>query len=73
MPWVPSVEQVRSEREHALQPTRTRLRDEFALAAMREYIRLGLNPNKGDAIAMLAYRQADAMIAARERKESSNG
>ena len=69
MPWVPSVEQVSREREHALQATRNRLRDDFALAAMREYIRLGFNPNKGDAISGLAYRQADAMLAARERKE----
>ena len=71
MPWVPSAEQVIQEREHALRVTRNRLRDEFALAAMRECIGLGLDLNKVDAIANLAYRQADAMLAARERKEES--
>lgn len=70
MPWVPSMETVIQEREHALRVTRARLRDEFALAAMREFIGRGVGC-KADAIANLAYRQADEMLAARERKEES--
>ena len=70
MPWVPSMETVIREREHADRVRRERLRDEFALAAMREYA-IQLDVNHVDFIATLAYRQADAMLAAREWKEES--
>lgn len=45
------------------------LRDYLAAAAMRECIVRGLDLNNADTIAHIAYRQADAMLAARERKE----
>ena len=75
MPWVPSAEQVSREREHALQATRSRLRDEFALAALKGIL-CGRHPDceyTGKEVAFAAYSIADAMLQARERKESSNG
>ena len=71
MPWVPSAEQVIRERQHALQVTRNRLRDEFARTALKGILS-GRHPEStytGHEVADAAYKIADAMLAARERKE----
>ncbi len=69
MAWIPSIETIEREFQHAKRAERNRLRDEFAVAAMRELIaRPGNGTVPPDAIAVYAYQQADAMLAARERK-----
>ena len=49
------------------------LRDYFAAAAMQGLLANPRRTGRHDAYARDAWDQADAMIAARERKESSNG
>ena len=71
MPWVPSMETVIREREHADRTKRERLRDEFAYAALKGILS-GRHPEStytGHEVADAAYKIADAMLAARERKE----
>ena len=74
MAWIPSPETIERQLQHAKRVERNRLRDEFALAAMRELMaRPGLGTSTPEMFAHWSYEQADAMLAARERKEASNG
>ena len=69
MAWIPSVETIEREFQHAKRVERNRLRDEFALAAMRGLILSGVDIYMTKTTAELAYEYADAMLCARERKE----
>jgi hypothetical protein len=65
-----AYDQCRQDYENLRREVREGLRDRFAVAAMRELIaRPGNGTVPQDAIAICAYQYADAMLAARERRE----